>query len=201
VDATRALLTADDDERRAIERALHDGVQQRLVALAVELQAARELVRDDPDAATRLLDDARANVGDALDEVRALAHRVHPPLLDSRGLVAALRMAGAATPVPGDVEGAVDADVPAAVALTVYRCFVAALGSADGDGASATIAVRTRDGALEFEIALRGASVAAGALGALPARVEALGGSLDVAPTRVTGRLPLTPPDRPRPGT
>ena len=85
VDTLRALLLTDDDERRAIERELHDGIQQELIALAVNLQISRRLVETDPQAAARLLDDMRADVAQALDDVRELAHRVHPPLLDTQG--------------------------------------------------------------------------------------------------------------------
>lgn len=191
----RPLLLADDDERRAIERALHDGVQQQLVALAVELQTARGLVESDPGEALRLLEQMRADVGAALDELRALAQRVHPPLLDTQGLDAALRMAAAAAPAATRVEGAVADGIPPETAVTVYRCCVAALtGARDG----AAVAVRTRDGAVEFEVELAGGRVDAAALDALAARVEILGGSLELEPSRVAGRLPLTPS---RPGT
>ena len=105
MDTLRALLLADDDERRANERELHDGVQQKLIALAVNLQVARNLVEADPQAAVSLLDDVRADVGHALDELRDLAQLVHPPLLDTQGLVPALRMAAATAPIPTLVEG------------------------------------------------------------------------------------------------
>ena len=192
MDTLRALLLADDDERRAIERRLHDGVQQQLIALAVDVQVVRGLVESDPQAAARLLDDLRADVGQALDEVRELAQRVHPPLLDTQGLVAALRMAAAAAPIPTQVDGAVEDAVPPEVAVTVYRCCVAALAAAGGESSRATVTIRSRDGALEFEVALAGARVSPGTLDPLAARVDALGGSLEVAPARVAGRLPVT---------
>lgn len=192
MDKLRALLLADDDERRAIERGLHDGVQQQLIALAVNLQVVRGLVETDPQAAARLLDDVRADVGQALDEVRELAQRVHPPLLDTQGLGAALRMAAAAAPIPTRVEGAVDGAVPPEVALTVYRCCVATLATAGGESSSATVVVRDGDGLLEFEVGLTGARVDRGALDPLAARVNALGGVLEISPARVVGRLPVT---------
>jgi len=191
----RPLLLADDDERRALERALHDGVQQQLVALAVELQTARGLVESDPREALRLIEQMRAELGAALDELRALAQRVHPPLLDTQGLDAALRMAAATAPAATRVEGTVADGIPPETAVTVYRCCVAALaGARDG----AAVAVRTRDGAVEFEVELAGGRVDAAALAALAARVEVLGGSLEIDPSGVAGRLPLTPS---RPGT
>jgi signal transduction histidine kinase len=192
VDNVRALLLADDDERRAIERKLHDGVQQLLIALAVNLQVARRLVEADPQAAVGLLDDVRADVAQALDELRELAQRVHPPLLDTQGLVAALRMAAAAAPIPTRVEGAVEGVVPPEVAVTVYRCCVATLAAAGGENPRATVAVQTGDGVLEFDISLTGALLNHGALDALAGRVDILGGALEIAPTRVAGRLPVT---------
>ena len=192
VEGLRALLIADDDERRAIERGLHDGIQQDLIAVAVNLQLARGLVLADPQAASRLLDDVRADVGQALDDLRTLAQRVHPPLLDTQGLVAALRMAAAAAPIPTRVEGAVEGVVPPEVAVTVYRCSIATLAAARGESPRATVAVQTRDDVLEFAVALVGGRVDAGALDPLVARVEALGGVLEIAPARVAGTLPVT---------
>jgi glucose-6-phosphate-specific signal transduction histidine kinase len=191
VDRLRALLLADDDERRAIERRLHDGVQQLLVAIAANLQVARGLVEADPQAAARLLDEARADLREALDELREVAERVHPPLLDTQGLVAALRMAAAAAPIPTRVEGSVDDAVPPELAVTVYRGCVATLAAAGGENPRATVVVRTVGRVLEFEIVLSGASVDPGALDPFAARVEALGGALEIAPTCVAGRLPL----------
>jgi len=190
----RALLLADDDERRAIERQLHDGVQQLLVAVAVDLQLARNLVEADPRAATRLLDDIRGVVGESIDDLRRLAQRIHPPLLDTQGLVTALRMAAAAAPVTTRVEGALERRVPPEVAVTVYRCCVTTLAAAVAHGESprATIAVSATKSNLEFDVALSGADVEAGALEPLAGRVDALGGELDVGPNRVTGRLPLS---------
>lgn len=83
-----------DAERRSIERALHDGVQQDLIALSVRLQLARRVADDDPAAAVRLLDDMSRDVDDALDRVRRLADSVYPSLLSPLGLVEALRAAG-----------------------------------------------------------------------------------------------------------
>ena len=141
VSKLRAFLLAEDDERRAVERELHDGPQQQLVAVAVNLQVVTGLVESDPQAALRLLDDVRAGVAQALDELRALAQRIHPPLLDSHGLVASLRMAAAAAPIPTRIEGTVEGDVPIEVAVTVYRFCVAALAAAAGGEGRATIAV------------------------------------------------------------
>jgi len=192
VDRLQAFLLADDDERRAIERALHDGVQQQLVAIAVQVQLARRLVDEDPSSAAHLLDEVRIEVGRALEGVRTAAGRVHPPLLDSQGLVAALRMAAAAAPVPTRVEEAVERPVPAPAAVTLYRCCVAALAAGGGEGAHATVIVRTTDEAVDLEVRLEGARADEEALDLLGARVQAFGGALDVHPHRVAVRMPLT---------
>jgi signal transduction histidine kinase len=192
MDTLRTVLIAGDDERRAIERRLHDGVQQQLVAVAVNLQVARGLVATDPQAAAGLLDEVRSVVTDALDELRELASGIHPSLLEAQGLVAALRAAAAAAPIPTRVEGAVDEPVPPEVALTVYLCCVATLAAARGEIARANIVVTARGGVVEFEIALTGARVDAETLVSPAARVEAFGGSFEAAPGSVTGRVPLT---------
>ncbi len=191
MDGMRAFLLAGDDERRAIERELHDGAQQQLVAIAVNLQIARGLVESDPPSALRLIDDVRAGIADTLDELRGLAQRIHPPLLDTQGLVAALRMAAAAAPIPTRVEGAVEGTVPPEVAMTVYRSCVATLAAAHGEG-DAAVAVAARDGVLEFEVRLSGARIAPASLGLDVWRVEGLGGTLTVTPDHTVGRLPLT---------
>src|SRR5918994_4034865 len=91
---TRLVLAADADRRR-IERELHDGAQQDLVALAVNLQHARGLVDSDPAAAGVLVDEMRRDVQEALDRLRALAQRIHPPQLQAGGVPAALGSAAA----------------------------------------------------------------------------------------------------------
>ncbi len=192
METMRSFLLADDEERRAIERQMHDGVQQQLVAVAVNLQVARGLVETDPQGAAALLDDVRTVVAEALDGLRELARRIHPSLLDTQGLIAALRASAAVAPIPTRVDGDVEATMPPEVAMTVYRCCVATLAAAHGETARAAITVHARDGVVEFAISLAGARVGAGSLDPLAARVEALGGSFEAAPDRVAGRLPFT---------
>ena len=85
------IQAAADSERRRIERDLHDGAQQRLVALRVRLGLAGELMREDPARGTELLSELGAEAEDALEEVRALAHGVYPSLLADHGLGEAVR--------------------------------------------------------------------------------------------------------------
>src|SRR3954453_5362501 len=100
------VVDAAEAERRRIERDLHDGAQQRLVALAMELGRAQARFADDPDAARVLVDQAHAQAKEALTELRNLVRGVHPPVLNERGLDAALSGLAALCPIP--VEGHVD---------------------------------------------------------------------------------------------
>lgn len=92
--APQRVLAAAYDERRRIERALHDGVQQDLIALSVRLQIVGRFVRTDPQAALALLAETREDVVAALDRVRSVAESIYPPLLADRGLAEALRALG-----------------------------------------------------------------------------------------------------------
>ncbi len=181
----RKLVLAADADRRSIERELHDGVQQHLVALAVNLQLAEQLVGDDPAAAKTLLQDLRRNVQQALEEAAQLAQTIHPPLLETGGLAATLRAAASSIGVPSSVEVAADPGWPPEAVMTVYLCWLEALSGATA-GTRMTIGVREAEGALSFEIC--GSE-------ALPDRlrdrVEALGGELVSSEASVTGFLPL----------
>jgi len=197
----RLVLAADADRRR-IERDLHGGVQQYLVALAVNLQLAGQLADDDPAAAKSLLEEMARDVQQALDESTQLAQRIYPPLLEAGGLAAALRSAVVSAGIPASVEIAPGASYPPEVAGTVYLCCLEALEHA-GAGAQATVKVRDEEGAVAFEVVGDGGRSAATAadsdasLERLRDRVEALGGRLTIrsergAGTRVSGSLPLS---------
>jgi signal transduction histidine kinase len=169
----REVLHREDDERRALERLLHDGAQQHLVALAMTLQLAEQaLVRDAAVAAERIAE-ARALAAELVDELRDAAQRVHSPLLDQHGLLAALRSVA-------HVQGTLHEPVPPEVAVTAYRLCAAAGGE---------VGIRVVDDALELDLR--------GDVKRLEPRVLALGGTLDDAAGRVKARLPLRPP----PGT
>ena len=105
LEASRArLATSAERERRRIERDLHDGAQQRLVALRIELELAEELLEHDPEAGKLRLKELERDVDDALEELRALAHGVYPPVLADRGLAEALRAVAARSPVRVEIE-------------------------------------------------------------------------------------------------
>ncbi len=200
--AARArLVAAGDGERRRIERALHDGVQQDLVAVSVRLQLARRLAGTDLAAGLELLEEIERDVLDALDRLRTLANEIYPSLLDSRGLPDALRGAAAAAGVSATVEAAGVGRFPAQVEAAAYFCcrsLLEAVAAHRGPGARATIRIREEGAALRLEVdgVGTGPGGAAERLGAARDRIEALGGALSVDPapggaTRVSATVPL----------
>ena len=125
VRASRArLVTAGDEERRRIERDLHDGAQQRLVAVCVTLGMAAG--RADPTLAETLRR-AQDDLEEALAELRALARGIHPTLLQEEGLDAALETMARRTPLPVTIEGAIGSRLPPAIELAAYFLTMEAL--------------------------------------------------------------------------
>jgi signal transduction histidine kinase len=118
------VVDAAEAERRRIERDLHDGAQQRLVALAMELGRAKARFADDPDGARVLVDQAHAQAKEALTELRNLVRGVHPPVLTERGLDAALSGLAALCPIPVDVH--VDVPVRPRTSVEAVAYFVVA---------------------------------------------------------------------------
>jgi signal transduction histidine kinase len=187
----RLVLAADTDRRR-IERELHEGVQQRLVALAVDLQLAGPLADADPAAAKALLEEMGRDVQQALDEAGRLAQRIYPPLLEAGGLAAALRSAAANAGVRASIEVAADVSCPLEISWTIYSCWFEAL---EHGGTHASVTLRNKGGGLSFEIVDDRARPEA-EFDLQRDRVEALGGRLTVQSkpgdgTRITGSLPL----------
>jgi len=172
----KRLVVAEDADRRAIERELHDGPQQRMIALAVNLQLARDLVDSDPSAARDVLEDMGRDVALALEETAQLARRIHPPLLEAGGLGPALRAAA----VDAGVKTRIDVhatQLPPEIAGAVYFCCLELLELAGPDGA-ATIAIQVDDGVLALEAYT---ATASGAIFETARdRIEGLGGVLVV---------------------
>ena len=186
-------MLAGDDERRTIERALHDGLQQRLVGLAANLELAAASADTDTAATVALLAAMRDDLQQALEESRQLAHRIFPPLLEAGGLRPALRAAAADARVRIEFDGKEPA-CPPEIAAAIYFCGVEAFERA-GAGSSVTITVRGEDTLVSFEVLVDG-DLGRGWLPPALDRIEALGGVLDVdlAPgegTRIVGSLPL----------
>ena len=190
----RLVLAADADRRR-LERHLHEGVQQHLVALAVNVQLAESLLESDLPATTKLLKEMGHDVQQALDEAAQLAQRIYPPLLELGGLAAALRSAAVSAEMPAVVDVSAGSSYPPEIAHTVYSSWLQALEDG-GTATPAAITVREEMGALTFEIA-RDADRPDAWVDGLRDRVEALGGRLSIESqpgdgVRVCGSLPLS---------
>lgn len=187
------IVAAGDAERRRLERNLHDGAQQHLVALAVKVRLARDAVEDDPADAMTLLDELRTDLQDAIAELRALAHGIFPPLLVSGGLTHALPAAASRATLPATVE-CIDIDrYEPELEAAVYFCCVEAMQNASkhaGEGAKIAVRVWQDDGALRFTVAddgvgfdANGTAVKGHGFINMADRLGAMQGSLDVHST------------------
>jgi signal transduction histidine kinase len=198
------LVSAQDDERRRLERNLHDGAQQQLVALSVKLRLAEQLADRDPSSVTRLLADLQTEAGDALENLRDLARGIYPPLLADRGLVAALESQARKSVVPVRIEAEGIGRYPQEAEAAVYfSCLEALQNVAKYASASgATVSLSDGDGRLRFEVADDGvgfesteASHGSGLQG-IADRLAALDGELEIrstpgSGTTVAGTLPV----------
>jgi signal transduction histidine kinase len=199
------LVAAQDEERRRLERNIHDGAQQQLVALAVKARLARQLTERDPGKTAEMLQQIEAETQTALEDLRDLARGIYPPLLADRGLVAALEAQSRKASVPASVEADAVGRYSAEVEATVYFCTLEALQNvakyADADGT--VIRLSQSNGSLSFEVVDEGRgfdpdAVASGTgLQGMADRLAAVGGSLEIrsAPgrgTTVAGRVPVT---------
>ena len=187
------LVLAADAERRAIERELHRGVQQHLVALAVNLQLAGMQVDADPRGAKAAIEDMRRDVEQAAGEAAELAQRIHPPLLEA-GLAVAVREAVTSLGFPVSVDVQTAGGHHPGVARTVLLCCRQLLERA-GAGAPASVTVREDGGDVVVDVAVNDPSPEDP--GGLRDRVEALGGrlALETEPgglTRLTASLPVS---------
>jgi signal transduction histidine kinase len=200
------IVTTADAERRRIERNLHDGAQQHLVALAVKVRLARQFVERDLDKARAMLDQLGEDLTVAVDELRALAHGIYPPLLMDRGLVDALSAAARRAALPTSVQAGEVGRYAQEIEATVYFCCLEAMQNAGkhaGEGASCVVSVREEEGGLLFEVADDGAGFdlsathhAGAGFTNMGDRVGAIGGSVNVESTpgkgtRVYGVVPV----------
>ena len=198
------IVAAADEARRRIERNLHDGAQQHIVALAVRVKLAEQLMERDPVAARAALDDIGLAIEDTLQELRDLAHGIYPPLLADKGLPAALGSAARRSTVPVTIDADGLARFAPEAEATIYFCVLEALQNAGkyaGSDASVKVEVRVDDRNLTFLVRddgpgfdIRSHGAGAGFTNMLD-RLGALGGTLRVesAPgkgTRVSGTVP-----------
>ncbi len=200
-DSRARIVEVSDAERRRLERNLHDGAQQQLVALALQLRLARGKTTD-PEGA-KLLDGAMEQLDQALSELRELARGIHPAILSDRGLDAAVKSLAERQPLPTEIEFTVGRKLDPTVEATAY--FVIAEGLTNigkyAGAELATVSVRERDGELEVEVTDDGCGGADPTKGTglhgLEERLRALDGTLAVESevgkgTRLLARIPLT---------
>jgi signal transduction histidine kinase len=185
-DARARIIAAGDAERRRIERDLHDGAQQHLVALSLTLGMAESRLKSDPEAVGPLIAQAREEAALAVKELRDLASGIHPALLTERGLGPALDALAARAPVPTTVDGVPAQRLPAPVEAAAYFVTAEALTNvAKYAGAmSASISLVTEHGRLRLIVRDDGAGGADPSTGSglrgLRDRIEALDGQLHV---------------------
>ena len=204
----RRLVEAQDAERRKIERNLHDGAQQQLIALTIQLGLLEESA-DDPGAVRRLAPAVKDGLREALGDLRDLARGIYPPLLAGQGLVPALQAQARKASVPVEIDADGIGRYPQEAEAAVYFCAPEALQNvAKYAGASrATVGLSYSDDSLRFTVTDDGAGFDTAAsrhgtgLQGMADRLAALGGTLDVRSrpghgTTISGYLPAAAPVR-----
>ena len=207
-ESRRRIVAAQDARARTLERNIHDGAQQQLVALAVKLRLADASIDRDPAAAHAAIGQLQADAQEALETLRDLARGIYPPLLADKGLPAALSAQAAKSAIPARVVADGIGRYPQDVEAAVYFCALEALQNASKYSRASSIGfdLARDDGALRFEIRDDGvgfdtATVAHGVgLQGMADRIEAIGGRLSIesapgAGTRIVGVVPVTAPD------
>lgn len=202
----RRLVAAQDAERRRLERNIHDGSQQQLVALQIKQRLVDGLIEKDPVKARELMAQLQADTVEALDDLRDLARGIYPPLLADKGLATALESQARKSPVPVTVESDSVGRYTQEVEAAVYFCALEALNNLAkyARASAATVSLSQADGALTFEVSDDGigfqvANATDGTgLQGMADRLDAIGGSLEIrsAPgegTTVLGRVPVQP--------
>src|SRR5215470_6249204 len=197
------LVAAQDAERRRIERNIHDGAQQQLVALAIKLSITESMIGTDTEGEREMLAELRQEAAGAVEDLRDLARGIYPPLLASAGLTAALQAQARKAPIPTSVTADGVGRYPQDLEAAVYFCVLEALqNTAKYAGATrAEIRLAASGHDLRFEVTDDGAGFDPGTRGygtglqGMADRLHAHGGSLEVrsapgAGTTISGRLP-----------
>ncbi|MFP3965507.1 histidine kinase [Actinomadura fulvescens] len=194
------VIDAVDDERRRIERDLHDGVQQRLVALGMLIGRARRASGGDEERARDLLRQAHEESQRALEDLREVAWRVYPAALDGEGLRTALETVAERSPVPVTIDYDLAARPPHAVETAAYFVVCEAVTNANKHSAAARVAVRLTGDEKMLHVLIEddgtgGADPAGGGLAGLARRVAALDGTFGIdsppgGPTVIRAELP-----------
>jgi signal transduction histidine kinase len=200
--ARQRIIAAADAERRRIERDLHDGAQQRMVAVAVTLGLAQAQFSSDPENAAKLIAQAREEAQLAVKELRELARGIHPAVLSDRGLAAALEALATRAPVPVAVCGVPEEPLAPAIEACAYFVTAEALTNVAkyAHASEASVELAVDEGCLRLEVrddGVGGADLDGGTgLRGLRDRVDALDGRFDVESpmgggTTITVEMPL----------
>ena len=152
--AQKRLVAAQDEERRRLERNIHDGAQQQLVALAVKARLARDLIERDPTKAAEMLTQIEAETQEALGDLRDLARGIYPPLLADRGLAAALEAQARKSPLPVTIEVDGVDRLPQEIEAAVYFSVLEGLQNTAkyADATQASVTLERVDGELRFSV-------------------------------------------------
>jgi signal transduction histidine kinase len=204
IESRARVVAASDESRRAVERDLHDGAQQRLVTIALKLRSHQQAALPD---ATRLIDEVASDIEEVLHELRELAHGLHPPMLAAGGLRPALRGLARRAPIPVRLDIQVDNRLPERIEVAAYYVVGEALTNVakHAHASLAVVVVTATDEVLTVSVADDGVGGAdpgrgSGLLG-MRDRVEALGGTMSVTSppegTTVIANLPITQPTYP----
>ena len=198
------LVAAQDEERRKLERNIHDGAQQQLVALAVKVQLADKVVDADAEKAHRILAQVRDETQDALETLRDLARGIYPPLLADKGLSAALEAQARKSTLPVVIRADGLSRYHPEVEATVYFCCLEALQNASkySGASSVVVSLVAVDGQLSFEVSDDGrgfdppTTPRGSGLQNMIDRLDAMGGALEIGSspgtgTRLFGRIPF----------
>ena len=189
------LVKAADEERRRLERDLHDGAQQRLVTLAVMLSLARRELPEGAARSAELIDSAEREAREALAELRDLARGLHPPVLTERGLGPALEALARRAPLPVTVQAAPQERFAMTLEVAAYYVVAESLTNVakHADASRAAVALRVEGGRLVVTVADdgRGGANPRGGTGlrGLTDRVEALRGTLDITSAAASGTV------------
>jgi PAS domain S-box-containing protein len=184
-DSRARLVAAADEERRRVERNLHDGAQQRLVTVALHLHLIKRRLETDPAEVAQLVDAAQAELTLALEEIRELVRGLHPRLLSDRGLRPALAGLAERALLPVELAELPDERLPAPVEAAAYYVVAEALANAAKHSHASLVTVRVTPNASCTRVEVRddgvgGADPQGSGLRGLADRVAALGGTLDV---------------------
>jgi signal transduction histidine kinase len=196
------IVAAGDEERRRLERNLHDGAQQRLVSLSLSLRLAESQMRRDPESAANILTGARDELAQALEELRELARGIHPAILTDKGLNAALDALASRAPIPVEIQTG-SSSLPPPVEAAAYYVVSEALANIAkyAEATSVQVSVAQQNGSAHVVVAddgVGGADPTSGSgLRGLADRIGALDGTLHVesapgAGTTITAVIPLS---------